>query len=96
MEKAILAHCLDAPTQGCLRVAQELALKGVQVSAGGVRGVWSRHNLLSKHERLLRLEQHTQKRRVQLTDEQIRLLERFTPSSGIATSRPTPPGSWSA
>jgi len=79
VEKAILAHCLDAPTQGCLRVAQELALKGVQVSAGGVRGVWGRHNLLSKHERLLRLEQHTQKRRVQLTDEQIRLLERFSP-----------------
>ena len=79
VEKAILAHCLDAPTQGCLRVAQELALKGVQVSAGGVRGVWSRHNLLSKHERLLRLEQHTQKRRVQLIDEQIRLLERFSP-----------------
>ena len=36
-EEAILAHCLDAPTHGCLRVAQELALKGVQVSAGGVR-----------------------------------------------------------
>ncbi len=26
VEKAILHHCLDEPTQGCTRVAQELAL----------------------------------------------------------------------
>ena len=74
-----MAHCLEYPTQGCLRVAQELALQGVQVSSGGVRGVWSRHHLLSKHERLLRLEQHTQQQRVKLSDQQIRLLERFSP-----------------
>ena len=79
VEKAILDHCLDEPTQGCTRVAQELALKGVNVSSGGVRGVWSRHQLLSKHERLLRLEGHVHKRRVELTDKQIRLLERFSP-----------------
>ena len=56
IEQAILEHCLDHPTHGCTRVAQELALKGVEVSSGGVRGVWSRNRLLSKHERLLRLE----------------------------------------
>ena len=44
-----------------------------------MRGVWSRHHLLSKHDRLLRLEHHTQGRRVELTDQQIRLLERFSP-----------------
>lgn len=79
IEEAILAHCLDHPSHGCLRVADELALKGVQVSSGGVRGVWSRHNLLSKHERLLRLEKTVAKREVELSEEQIRLLERFSP-----------------
>ncbi len=79
VEEAILAHALERPTHGALRVAQELVLKGVQVSSGGVRGVWSRHNLLTKHERLLRLEEHVAKRRIELTDEQIRLLERFSP-----------------
>jgi transposase InsO family protein len=79
VEKAILDHCLDNPTQGCLRVAQELSLKGVQVSSMGVRGVWSRHNLMLKHERLLRLERHIRERRVKLSDDQIRLLERFSP-----------------
>jgi transposase InsO family protein len=79
VEKAILEHSLENPTQGCLRVAQELSLKGVQVSAMGVRGVWSRHNLLLKHERLLRLEQQTRERRIKLSDDQIRHLERFSP-----------------
>ena len=48
VEAAILAHCLDHPTHGVLRVAQELSLQGVQVSSGGVRGVWSRHRALDQ------------------------------------------------
>lgn len=79
VEKAILGHCLECPTQGCLRVADELALKGVQVSSMGVRGVWMRHGLLTKEKRLLRLEESVAKRRIQLTEEQIRILERFSP-----------------
>jgi hypothetical protein len=38
VEAAILDHSLNNPTHGCLRVAQELAMKGVTVSAMGVRG----------------------------------------------------------
>lgn len=79
VEDAILAYSLDYPTHGPLRVAQSLALRGVQVSSGGVRGVWQRHNLLTKHERLLRLEEHVGNTPVELTDEQVRLLERFSP-----------------
>ena len=79
VEKAILDYSLNFPTHGCLRVAQQLALQGIQVSSGGVRGVWSRHGLLTKHERLLRLEKEVGKRKVKLSDEQVRLLERFSP-----------------
>ena len=79
VEQAILDHALAHPCHGPVRVAQELMLRGVQVSAGGVRGVWSRHNLLTKHERLLRLEKATAERKVELTAEQARLLERFSP-----------------
>jgi transposase InsO family protein len=79
VEEAILSHSLKHPTQGPLRVSQELMLQGIQVSAGGVRGVWSRHDLLTKHERLLRLEREVGKRKLALTEEQIRLLERFSP-----------------
>jgi transposase InsO family protein len=79
VEKAILQYALDYPTHGPLRVAQSLCLEGVQVSSGGVRGVWQRHNLLTRHERLLRLEEHVGKQAIRLTDEQVRLLERFSP-----------------
>jgi transposase InsO family protein len=79
IETAILDHALEHPCHGATRVEQELRLKGVQVSSGGVRGVWQRHNLLTKHERLLRLEKATAERKIELKEEQVRLLERFSP-----------------
>jgi len=79
VEKAILAHCLEKPTHGAVRVAQELVLKGVQVSSGGVRGVWSRHGLLTKHERLMRFEKHARETGLHLTDDQVKALEKFSP-----------------
>ena len=79
IEESVLAYCLKEPTHGCLRVAQSLALEGVTVSSMGVRGVWARHNLQTKHERLMRLEQATREKRVELTERQVRLLERFSP-----------------
>ena len=41
--------------------------------------MWSRHGLTTKHERLLRLEETARERKLKLTDEQIELLERFSP-----------------
>ena len=79
IEDAILAYSLEHPTHGAQRTADELMLLGVQVSSGGVRGVWSRPNLITKHERLLRLEETATKRKLKLTEEQIRLLERYSP-----------------
>ena len=43
---------------GALRVTHELSLEGVKVSSGGACGVWSRHKLLIKQERLLSGEYH--------------------------------------
>jgi hypothetical protein len=79
IEQAILDHALAHPCHGPMRVSQELMLAGLQVSSGGVRGVWQRHGLLTKHDRLLRLEKATAERTLALSDEQIRLLERFSP-----------------
>jgi transposase InsO family protein len=79
IEQAILDHALAHPCHGATRVEQELRLKGIQVSSGGVRGVWQRNGLLTKHERLLRLEKETGTRRIELSEDQIRLLERFSP-----------------
>ena len=53
-------------------------LRGLQVSSGGVRGVWIRNGLKTRHERLLRLEE-TVRKRIKLTEEQIQALECFDP-----------------
>ena len=79
IETAILDHALEHPCHGAMRVEQELRLKGIQVSSGGVRGVWMRHYLLTKHERLLRLEKAAAERAINLTEEQTQALERFSP-----------------
>jgi len=79
IEAAVLDHALAHPCHGALRVEQELRLRGIQVSTGGIRGVWQRNGLLTKHDRLLRLEKSTAERQIELTEEQTRLLERFSP-----------------
>lgn len=43
IEAAILEHSLAFPNHGPVRVAQELVLRGSQVSSTGVRGVWGRN-----------------------------------------------------
>ena len=78
IEEQILALCLERPTYGAQRIANELRLQNVDVSPSGVRGVWLRHDLASRHQRLLRLETHAQDDTVALSDEQIRLLERHS------------------
>jgi len=56
-ETSILSYSLSHPTHSLHGAAQNLVYSGIQISSGGVRGVWSRHILLTRHERLLRLEQ---------------------------------------
>ena len=60
IEEQILALCLERPTWGAQRIANELRLKEVNVSSTGVRGVWLRHDLAHRHQRLLRLEKEAQ------------------------------------
>ncbi len=79
VEEAILAHALEHPTRGAQRVADERTPRGILVSSGGVRGVWMRNYLQTRHHRLLRLEETVQKRKIKLSEEQIQALERFDP-----------------
>ena len=74
VEQQILALCLERPTWGAQRIAGALRLKDVNVSASGVHGLWLRHDLAHRHQRLLRLETEAQKGTVTLSDEQVRLL----------------------
>lgn len=78
VEEKVLDYALRFPTHGAQRVANELRLQEVQISPSGVRGVWLRHDLETRHKRLLRLERHAQEETFVLSEEQIALLERHS------------------
>jgi len=79
LEKAVLDYCLDFPTHGPLRVSQQLVLSDIHVGIGAIHGIWQRHEIITKHQRLLRLERHYKDNNAQLTEQHITLLEKFDP-----------------
>jgi transposase InsO family protein len=56
-----------------------MILRSVHIGVGAIRGIWIRHNMLLKHQRLLRLEQHCKNSSIQLNENHIKLLEKFDP-----------------
>lgn len=76
IEKAVLDYTLEFPTQGQVRVSNELlAKKGIEVSPTGVRGIWIRHELRTTKDRLKRLEKWAAENKGVLTEEQVQALE---------------------
>jgi transposase InsO family protein len=74
-EKAVLDYSLEFPAHGQTRVSNELKQKGIIISSGGIRSIWLRHKLEKKHLRLKRLEDHSAKSGVILTESQVQALE---------------------
>ena len=75
VEKAILALSLEHPTYSAQRIANELRLRGVNVSRSGALGVWLCHEPETRYKRLMRLE-------ILAPDETILLSEETGPASG--------------
>jgi transposase InsO family protein len=75
IEERVLDYSLQFPTHGQVRTANELKRTGIQISAGGVRSIWMRHNLHIKPLRLKRLEQWAAENTEVLTESQVKALE---------------------
>jgi transposase InsO family protein len=91
IEQRILDFSLHQPTRGPQYLANQLLLDNVNVSAGGVRGVWLRHDIETRHKRLMRLERHARQQTFVLSEAQIKLLERHSSdfrSRHVEASRP--------
>lgn len=74
-ESRVLSHAVEFPTQGQLRTSNELRKEGIFVSPSGVRSIWLRHEIGSKHQRLKLLEKKSAEEHFILTEAQVAALE---------------------
>ena len=76
IEKAVIDLAIENPALGQLRASNELKLRGVMVSSGGVRSIWLRNDLATMSKRLKALEAKSAEEGSILTEEQLAALEK--------------------
>jgi DNA-directed RNA polymerase subunit H (RpoH/RPB5) len=75
----ILERSLQHPMWGCVRLSDQLKLKRVSVSSPTIQKILIQHELVSKHQRLLRLEEKALDEKIPLTPEQAKAIEKTNP-----------------
>ena len=75
-EEIVVLTATNEPAWGQLRVSKELKKEGIEVSLGGVRSIWLRHDLSNFKLRLKALEKKVAEKGIILTDSQVAALEK--------------------
>lgn len=79
VKERIIAVSLAHPVWGPVRVSDQLRLEAVAVSPGTIRNIWIKEDLETRYKRLLRMEEEKNGLDIDLTEEQIKLLEKANP-----------------
>lgn len=79
VKEKVIALSLKHPAWGPVRLSDNLRLEGVSVSPTTVRNIWIKEEMVTRYQRLLRLEEEKNGQDIDLTEEQIRFLEKANP-----------------
>lgn len=79
VKEKVITLSIEHPAWGPVRVSDQLRLEGISVSPSTVRNLWLKEGLETKYKRILRLEESRHGKEIDLTEEQIKLLEKANP-----------------
>jgi transposase InsO family protein len=79
VKEKVIERSLEHPAWGPVHIGDHLRLEGVSVSPSTVRNIWLKEHMETRYKRLLRLEEKKNGQDVELTEEQIKLLEKANP-----------------
>lgn len=80
VQEQVIALSLEHPRWGCVKLSDLLKLRGVSVSSPTVQNILIKNGLGQKYDRMLELERRHLEEGFELTEEQVKALEKNNPS----------------
>ena len=87
----ILVLSLEHPTWGCNKLCDSLALEGIKISYPTIQNILNKHDMGTRYERLLKLEERSLSHEIELSPQQVAWIEKANPcfrERHIESSRP--------
>lgn len=87
----ILELSLEHPTWGCNKLCDSLALEGIKISYPTIQNILNKHDMGTRYERLLKLEERSLAQQIELSPQQVAWIEKANPcfrERHIESSRP--------
>lgn len=79
MVEIVLAFSFENPGFGSLKLSNMFALQGFNISPATIQSIFNMHHMTCKHDRIFKLEEKAIKDNIELTDNQINIIQTINP-----------------